>query len=245
MLWHRQVIQFPQFPPSTQPESLQRSVWISRSKEQEASVSTSQTFQFPVSCSEKAMFMRRIQIVVAVSILAGANSASLLAQTTLGDAPSTPAPIARNEFLRVQYLESAENPVTRASGASDEAWVAGESWDGPTVDATEPRRVALEGSVLPMPHQHQVIQAPRVVHPHGNPSWPQASDRTATANPAHPLPHLIHHHSRHVAPAVIPDGTLREVWKSPFSYGYFGASGSRRWIRHFGYRDRDTEWRLR
>jgi hypothetical protein len=197
------------------------------------------------------MFKRRIQIAVAMSVLAGANSAGLLAQTTVADAPSSAASDARGEFLRVQYLEAAANPAARASGSSEEGWVAGEqpwdgeSWDGATAVATSPAPVSIDGSVLPLPHQHQVIQAPRVVHPHGNHPWPQASDRTARTNPAHPLPHLIHHHTRHVAPAVIPDGTLREVWKSPFSYGYFGASGSRRWIRHFGYRDRDTEWRLR
>jgi hypothetical protein len=191
------------------------------------------------------MFKRRIQIAVAMSILAGANSAGLLAQTTVADAPSSPAPEAHGEFLRVEYLEAAANPVVRASGASNEAWGAGESWDGANAAAAAPTPVAIDGSVLPMPQQHQVIEAPRIVQPHGNHPWPQVSDRTATANPAHPLPHLIHHHTRHVAPAVIPDGTLREVWKSPFSYGYFGASGSRRWIRHFGYRDRDTEWRLR
>ena len=220
------------------------------------------------------MFKRRIQIAVAMSILAGTNSAALLAQTTAGgdsnagrsrlpspvrshhrlgeiaDAPSSHAPSPRGEFLRVQYLEATADPVARATRSSDEPWALGETWDGGTGAGTVPTPVAIDGAVLPMPHQHQVIQAPRIVPPHGHhswppSSWPPASDRTATANPAHPLPHLIHHHTRQIAPAVIPDGTLREVWKSPFSYGYFGASGSRRWIRHFGYRDRDTEWRLR
>ncbi|QDT06009.1 hypothetical protein K227x_44160 [Rubripirellula lacrimiformis] len=44
-------------------------------------------------------------------------------------------------------------------------------------------------------------------------------------------------------PATIPNARRREVWKTPYSYGYFGASGSRSWSNHHGYRDRYSEWR--
>lgn len=45
--------------------------------------------------------------------------------------------------------------------------------------------------------------------------------------------------------ASIPGGRERPVWKQPYSYGYFGASGNRRWETHHGYRDRYTEYRYR
>jgi hypothetical protein len=45
--------------------------------------------------------------------------------------------------------------------------------------------------------------------------------------------------------ASIPGGRERPVWKQPYSYGYFGASGKRRWETHHGYRDRYTEYRFR
>jgi hypothetical protein len=45
-------------------------------------------------------------------------------------------------------------------------------------------------------------------------------------------------------PAVLPEADQRETWKTPYSYGYFGASGTRHWNMHHGYRDRYVEWRL-
>ena len=98
-------------------------------------------------------------------------------------------------------------------------------------------------------HAHQVIQAPRIDDSVG--SYPHTrAGHPATTNPTpksgiDPVPHLLNHHATQPPAAAIPDASYREVWKSPFSYGYFGASGSRKWTRHFGYRDRDKEWRLR
>lgn len=134
----------------------------------------------------------------------------------------------RNHFMRVQYVEP-DGPGSVGAAAPESRSAVG---------------VAMEGDPMPLLHSHQVIQAPRIVQP-GH-SHPHADLRPDTmANPVHPLPHLIGHHADQPTPAVIPDAIHREVWKSPFSYGYFGASGSRRWIRHYGYRDRDKEWRLR
>jgi hypothetical protein len=45
--------------------------------------------------------------------------------------------------------------------------------------------------------------------------------------------------------ATIPDARERAAWKQPYSYGYFGASSSRHWGTHHGYRDRYTEYRYR
>ena len=45
--------------------------------------------------------------------------------------------------------------------------------------------------------------------------------------------------------AVIPNTIQLPVWKTPFSYGYFGTSGTKHWYGHHGYRDRRTEWSYR
>lgn len=45
--------------------------------------------------------------------------------------------------------------------------------------------------------------------------------------------------------AVIPNTIQTPVWKIPFSYGYFGTSGTKHWYWHHGYRDRRTEWSYR
>lgn len=97
---------------------------------------------------------------------------------------------------------------------------------------------------------HQIIRAPRMAYgdgsgePHHR-SAPQRPPLRGTSNPVHAVPDLIHYQYTPTRPATIPDASPREVWKSPYAYGYFGAAGTRHWIRHYGYRDRDIEWRLR
>jgi len=44
--------------------------------------------------------------------------------------------------------------------------------------------------------------------------------------------------------ATIPQARQSPTWKTPYSYGYFGASGKRHWSLHHGNRDRATTWNL-
>lgn len=68
--------------------------------------------------------------------------------------------------------------------------------------------------------------------------------RGAPAAPKHHPP-LDTLHRRLASPrATVPGAAERRVWKRPYSYGYFGARGKRRWSRHYGYRDRYTQWTL-
>ncbi|WP_146515610.1 hypothetical protein [Rubripirellula amarantea] len=46
-------------------------------------------------------------------------------------------------------------------------------------------------------------------------------------------------------PATIPNAKQTGTWKQPYSYGYFGGSGTRHWSKNYGYRDRTTEFRYR
>lgn len=43
----------------------------------------------------------------------------------------------------------------------------------------------------------------------------------------------------------IPHATVAPRWKTPYSYGHFGAEGKRNWTRQHGYRDRYLQWTLR
>ncbi len=86
-------------------------------------------------------------------------------------------------------------------------------------------------------HQHQILRAP----------GPRAATSAAARHhekylQKHP-PHLSIQQRIQPAPAKLPLANQRETWKTPYSYGYFGASGRRHWSRHYGYRDRYTEWR--
>ena len=56
--------------------------------------------------------------------------------------------------------------------------------------------------------------------------------------------HALHHRLLPRHPSI-PGAATDRRWKTPYSYGYFGASGNRHWTHHTGYRDRDTEWRFR
>lgn len=56
--------------------------------------------------------------------------------------------------------------------------------------------------------------------------------------------HQKKHHPIQPPAALLPESNSRPVWKTPFSYGHFGASGTRHWSTHHGYRDRTVEWRF-
>lgn len=105
----------------------------------------------------------------------------------------------------------------------------------------EPTAEALPVGVwqsAPPSHAHRVIQPPA-----RRPTSGKASHRQRSTSTRPPL--LAKHRAMQPDPALIPQARQREVWKTPFSYGYFGASGTRQWSMHHGYRDRYTEWRLR
>lgn len=58
-------------------------------------------------------------------------------------------------------------------------------------------------------------------------------------------PPIIRREGPRMERAVIPNTVQMPVWKTPFSYGYFGTSGTKHWYWHHGYRDRRTEWSYR
>jgi len=73
---------------------------------------------------------------------------------------------------------------------------------------------------------------------------------TETSSHQGVLPHekVAEHflHADKTARAVaIPGATRAPVWKTPYSYGHFGASRNRQWAKHHGFNNDYTQWTLR
>ena len=58
-------------------------------------------------------------------------------------------------------------------------------------------------------------------------------------------PPITHREGPRTERAVVSGASQMPVWKTPFSYGYFGARGTKHWHWHHGYRDRRSEWMYR
>ncbi len=82
---------------------------------------------------------------------------------------------------------------------------------------------------------HRVIRSPEFSLPKN-----KLYERYSETHP----PHSSHHQRKVGTPAMIPQAKESASWKTPYSYGYFGASSKRSWSKHTGYRDRYTEWIL-
>lgn len=112
----------------------------------------------------------------------------------------------------------------------------------------------IGGDVFAVPYgpgptpQHQILVAPsqtRKPDPHhlGGHGGGLTNSNRPPNRPLHPNYRL--HHQVQSPPATIPNAARREIWKTPYSYGHFGASHTRSWSKHNGYRDNITEWRLK
>lgn len=199
--------------------------------------------------SVAAMFKRWVTICVCLTTFLLIDSRGLLAQSIPSHQPiqgsATWQPPVRHELV--------SDPVSNGKDRNVEP-----SHRFETSADAEPRRPFLQVEYIePLDavtmfsagYSHQIIRAPRITYS-GGPGPHLHSGQAATTNPApssavDPVPHLLNHHATQPPSAVIPDASQREVWKSPYSYGFFGASGSRKWTRHYDYRDRGKEWRLR
>lgn len=95
-------------------------------------------------------------------------------------------------------------------------------------------------------HSHHILRSPEKTLPQKK----NTSGKHATTE-YHSSKRLVHppfspyRRRMQPDPPTLPGANQRETWKTPYSYGYFGASGTRHWSLHHGYRDRYTEWRLK
>jgi len=94
-------------------------------------------------------------------------------------------------------------------------------------------------------HSHHILRSPEKTLPQKNASGKHATtEHHFSKRLVHP-PYSPYRRRMQPDPPTLPGGNQRETWKTPYSYGYFGASGTRHWSLHHGYRDRYTEWRLK
>jgi len=156
--------------------------------------------------------------------------------------PDWDAPLAAAEFPEpVRSLTSVPS-VTNAKGDSSvAAQVVKHPVMNPHRDPSSYRTDAL-------------VQDPRFagqrnahLHPHHVlvPTTGQSNPKSASRGHQQVLDDLKHHRPMQPPVAMLPESNRRPTWKTPYSYGHFGASGKRHWSLHNGYRDRVTEWRLR
>ncbi len=75
---------------------------------------------------------------------------------------------------------------------------------------------------------------------------------TTEPKPGHPFAatheHLhgyVLHGDKADARPEIPGAVRQPVWKTPYSYGYFGAGRKRQWTLHYGHQQTYTQWTLR
>lgn len=104
---------------------------------------------------------------------------------------------------------------------------------------------------------HLVLQAPRPIKPkHGHVEQSVVDDESGmtTHEPTSPRFHedvqeKVSKHFLHAdkmsRPPAIPTANRMPVWKTPYSYGHFGATRNRQWSFHNGYQQTYTQWTLR
>ncbi len=117
-----------------------------------------------------------------------------------------------------------EPPAARGPGrqhflVEESAWGAGTAGARPPGSPEFPSHGAAAGDVSPK-------------EPHFSGPWASEVNRKMRAQLQPP-------------PPAIPGARQTPVWKTPYSYGHFGASGKKHWSMHYGYRDRYTQWTLR
>ncbi len=101
--------------------------------------------------------------------------------------------------------------------------------NGPSdVRAEDPKQPLYGIGLWALPPQtpHRVIRSPQLLTPDQQRS---KDDRG-----------LYHGH-----PATIDAALVEPVWKQPYAYGYFGATPTGHWQRHFGYHRAYTQWTLK
>ena len=143
-----------------------------------------------------------------------------------GSARSWPEPVRQNFVRQAQHIQEA--PLPSQSTELGTIQDAGFHMDAPLN--------VLRGSSASQ--THRVIVSPD--------RRPTTASKYRHKHPHMYQPHYWSQHHRPIqpSPAALPRAQQRETWKTPYSYGYFGASGNRHWTLHNGHRDRYTEWRL-
>ena len=125
-----------------------------------------------------------------------------------------------------RQMSAPVRPAQHLQVVDESIWMVSPAYDAQVVNT-------LRSTAPSAPH-HVILS------PHRGPT----TDNHASAHASTHPPHLSYHRRVQPPPATLPGANQRETWKTPYSYGYFGASSARHWSKHHGYRDRYKEWRL-
>jgi len=87
------------------------------------------------------------------------------------------------------------------------------------------------------------LQGDVVAEPGQNPSA-GAAEQTGILPHEKVAEHILHANKTPRA-VPIPGATRAPLWKTPYSYGHFGARRNRQWTQHHGYQNDYTQWTLR
>ena len=149
-----------------------------------------------------------------------------------------PNPVRQADHTEPLVVAQESVPNRGHANQDSESSVQGSGW-------SMGHRQAMTGLPYSPQHTHRILRPPSTQLPTGH-----SHDRKSRLESEfdkrwiHP-PFSSHRRRIQPAPAMVPDGKQRAIWKSPYSYGYFGATRTRHWSLHYGYRDRYTEWRLK
>lgn len=129
---------------------------------------------------------------------------------------------------------------------------------GPPPSQAAPRRTELAHGLLPGSHHslHASVDSGHAGARHGDMAHGTAfheAEAQGTArvagprgtSPDHEAHRRGHWWQKKPAPPTIPGAVVEPVWRSPYSYGYFGAGRHRHWQRHYGARQSYTQWTLK
>ncbi len=151
-----------------------------------------------------------------------------------------------NPIRQAGYTTGVDASKTAASSPREQpdrgaqAQVAESGWSIDAGDRLDPSY--SEFDQLPK-HPHQILRAPSMLPTEKRSAHGHHGD-APSERWIHP-PFSSHRQRIQPAPATLPGANQHSIWKTPYSYGYFGASGTRHWSLHHGARDRYTEWILK
>ncbi|WP_168563774.1 hypothetical protein [Crateriforma spongiae] len=144
--------------------------------------------------------------------------------------------------------------ATQQGASRPSAWQHADTWQ-PTPPPHRILRSPASRSASPVtdPHSSPAAAGPTQPMP-GTPPPPQVSSAThhvkrvwdhATSGPWSASVNRKWDAMNQQPGPSVPSAATRPTWKTPYSYGYFGARGSRHWSRQYGYRDGYSQWTLR
>lgn len=188
--------------------------------------------RFGVDCRKIGLV---ILLLVPTSVLA-----QVPALNSRGAAGST-----QREPPRADHAGSRDNPVGQAVFVSPAPGYAAPSTSSEWIMDTNAVNQGFAPMTSPSRPRVDVLRSDDTAARPGNNWGQQHAKNWIEASPFKTSLHRSYQAKRQVAGPTVPQLAERPVWKTPYAYGYFGASAKKHWSKSHRYKDRDTQWTLR